>query len=125
MERSRHLDCYSRIVYNVHLKSELDTLRVFKSGDSYDSRSPSILSATVHYISDHEIYLDNLKGELNVNVLRSIALKFHQQDCKVIRFERKGKMREILVSQHIKKKSFIEYLLSKLSNSTDEEKELV
>ena len=112
-------------MYTVHLKSELDTLRVYKSGDSYDSRSPSLLSATVHYISDYEIYLDNMKGELNVNVLRAIALKFHKGNYKVIRFERKKKMKEIIISDHIKKKTFLEAVLSKLESHQDEENQLV
>lgn len=82
------------MTYTIHLKPELETLRVFKESDSYEDRSTPILSATVHYISDEEIYLCNLVGELSRIMLRSVMVEFYKKGYKKLKCERKGKMLE-------------------------------
>ena len=82
------------MTYTIHLKPELQTLRVYQNEDSYEDRSVPLLSATIHYISDEEIYLCNLVGNLSRTLLRNIILQFYNSGYQRIKYERYGEMIE-------------------------------
>lgn len=82
------------MTYTIHLKPELQTLRVYQNEDSYEDRSVPLLSATLHYISDEEIYLCNLVGNLNRTLLRTLMVELLNKGYTKLKCERYGEMIE-------------------------------
>lgn len=76
--------------YTVHWKTELSTLRVYRKGDSYDERSDSYLSATVHHLGDTELFVCNVKGNLCRTLLRLIFKPQYDKGVRVVKYDREG-----------------------------------
>jgi len=80
--------------YTIHLKPEIHTLRVYEEGLSYKDKSVPLVSATLHYISDEDIYLCNLVGTLTRKLLRDILTSLVMSGYKRIKYERYGELIE-------------------------------
>ena len=80
------------IMFNIHVKNEVSTIRLFKEGESYGSRDSPYLSLTAHYISDSEVYLCNASGEVSLPVIKTLLVFFKDKGYRVLRYERKNKL---------------------------------
>jgi hypothetical protein len=89
------------VEFSIHLKPEVETLRFYKVGDSYARRSSPILSATIHYISDHEAYICNTVGKLNRKLLRQLIKTLNDKGILYLRYERKERMKTIKIKKFL------------------------
>lgn len=88
-------------MYTIHTKQEVSTLRVFKGGESYENRDSPILSCTVHYISDTEVYICNASGALSKTLLRVLCKDLFNSGYRIIRYERDNKIKLINLAEKL------------------------
>ncbi len=71
-------------------------LRIFVDDDkSAKNRDPYDTIITVQHISDTEVHLTGLKGEMNREILSGIYKFFRDQGITTVTFERHGAKKEI------------------------------
>lgn len=85
---------------NIHFKTEVSTVRAYGTGETYECRSPTVFSCTLHYISDTEAYICNAVGDGGRKVFKELAKKLTQEGILVLKYERKGILKTLNITRY-------------------------
>jgi hypothetical protein len=82
-------------LFNLHIKEEVGTVRIFGEGGSYENKTNTIFSCTIHYIADNEVFICAARGKIPKGGFAYFMRELKKKGINIVRYERQQKMKTL------------------------------